>query len=169
MCLEEVNENSVHLNWTALRSAVKQYNVSTFYAFALYWLIKKHPSCLKIMYFYRILLWKFTSIRSRPFLCTVKQTSRNKYDFRFICRPEIWTQLKCFEEPRLLEKKQCFNTTSVRDFVDIFCLRFIILLQRICHWLEKLRSLVNDIDYLDMNFVYTYTIICNPYKDKFPW
>lgn len=104
MCLEEVNENSVHLNWTALRSAVKQYNVSTFYAFALYWLIKKHPSCLKIMYFYRILLWKFTSIRSRPFLCTVKQTSRNKYDFRFICRPEIWTQLKCFEEPRLLEK-----------------------------------------------------------------
>ena len=104
MCLEEVNENSVHLSWTALRSAVKWYNVGTFYAFALYWLIKKHPSCLKIMYFYRILLWKFTSIRSRPFLCTVKQTSRNKYDFRFICRPEIWTQLKCFEEPRLLEK-----------------------------------------------------------------
>lgn len=85
-------------------SAVKRYNVGTFYAFALYWLIKKHLSCLKIMYFYRILLWKFTSIRSRPFLCTVKQTSRNKYDFRFICRPEIWTQLKCFEEPRLLEK-----------------------------------------------------------------
>ena len=104
MCLEEVNENSVHLNWTALRSAVKRYNVGTFYAFTLYWLIKKHPSCLKIMYFYRILLWKFTSIRSRLFLCTVKQTSRNKYDFRFICRPEIWTQLKCYEEPRLLEK-----------------------------------------------------------------
>lgn len=104
MCLEEVNEKSVHLNWTALRSAVKRYNVGTFYAFALCWLIKKHPSCLKIMYFYRILLWKFASVRSRPFLCTVKQTSRNKYDFRFICRPEIWTQLKCFEEPRLLEK-----------------------------------------------------------------